>query len=139
MPNSWVNVLEVPRNSMNLVIKNTKLFFKLKCILFLEYNMLYPSGKKVVTYMNAIKEFYADYIMPDGLIEKTTFFTDFEYVNKTFVIEIYKHRIDKLISVETKYTTKENETVEYFRSGRDDFLKSIYHFKGIKIIIKLHF
>ncbi|CAI6342726.1 unnamed protein product [Macrosiphum euphorbiae] len=103
MPNSWVNVLEVPRN---------------------KYHMLYPSGKKVVTYMNAIKEFYADYIMPDGLIEKNTFFTDSEYVNKTFVTEIYKHRIDKLISVETKYTTKENETVEYFRSGRDDFLNS---------------
>jgi len=73
--------------------------------------MLYPGGKKVVTYMNAIKEFYADYIMPDGLIEKTTFFTDFEYVNKIFVTETYKHRIDKLISVETKYTSKENETV----------------------------
>jgi len=94
--------------------------------------MLYPSGKKVVTYMNAIKEFYADYIMPDGLIEKTTFFTDSEYVNKTFVTEIYKHRIDKLISVETKYTTKENKTVEYFRSGRDDFLNCIYHFKDYK-------
>eukprot|EP00102_Acyrthosiphon_pisum_P016478 XP_008187450.1 PREDICTED: dynein regulatory complex subunit 7-like [Acyrthosiphon pisum] len=103
MPNSWVNVLEVPRN---------------------KYHMLYPSGKKVVTYMNAIKEFYADYIMLDGLIEKTTFFTDSEYVNKKFVTEIYKHRIDKLIRVETKYTTKENETVEYFRSGRDDFLKT---------------
>lgn len=81
--------------------------------------------------MNAIKEFYADYIMPDGLIEKTTLFTDFEYVNKIFVTEIYKHRIDKLISVETKYTTKKNETIEYFSSGRDDFLKSIYHFKYI--------
>lgn len=128
MPNSWVNVLEVPRNSMNLVNKNPKLFIKLKCILFLEYLMLYPSGKKVVTYMNAIKEFYSDYIMPDGLIEKTTYFTDSEYVNKTFVTEIYKHRIDKLIKVVTKYTTKtkENETVEYFRSGRDDFLKSRY-------------
>ncbi|KAL4141543.1 hypothetical protein QTP88_004168 [Uroleucon formosanum] len=103
MPNSWVNVLEVPRN---------------------KYLMLYPSGKKVVTYMNAIKEFYADYIMPDGLIEKTTYFTDSEYVNKTFVTEIYKHRIDKLIKVITKYTTKENETVEYFGSGRDDFLKT---------------
>ncbi|XP_022183400.1 dynein regulatory complex subunit 7-like isoform X2 [Myzus persicae] len=103
MPSSWVNVLEVPRN---------------------KYYMLYPSGKKVVTYMNAIKEFYADYIMPDGLIEKNTFFNDSEYVNKTFVTEIYKHRIDKLISVETKYTAKENETVEYFRSGRGDFLKT---------------
>lgn len=97
--------------------------------------MLYPSGKKVVTYMNAIKEFYADYIMPDGLIEKITYFTDSEYVNKIFVTEVYKHRIDKLIRVETKYTNNENETVEYFRSGRDDFLKSIYHFKDIIRII----
>jgi len=93
--------------------------------------MLYPSGKKVVTYMNAIKEFYSDYIMPDGLIEKTTFFTDTEYVNKTFVTEIYKNRIDKLIRVEIKYTTNENETVEYFISGRDDFLRSKYHFKDM--------
>lgn len=91
--------------------------------------MLYPSGKKVVTYMNAIKEYYSDYIMPDGLIEKTTFFTDSEYINKKIVTEIYKYRIDKLIRVERKYTYKENETVEYFKSGRDDFLKSKYNFK----------
>ncbi|CAH1723951.1 unnamed protein product [Aphis gossypii] len=103
MPNSWVKVLQVPRN---------------------KYLMLYPNGKKVVTYMNAIKEYYSDYIMPDGLIEKTTFFTDSDYINKKIVTEIYKYRIDKLIRVETKYTTKENETVEYFKSGRDDFLKT---------------
>lgn len=79
--------------------------------------------------MNAIKEYYSDYIMPDGLIEKTTFFTDSEYINKKIVTEIYKYRKDKLIRVETKYTTKENETIEYFKSGRDDFLKSKYNFK----------
>ncbi|XP_025205390.1 dynein regulatory complex subunit 7-like, partial [Melanaphis sacchari] len=118
MPNSWVNVLQVPRN---------------------KYLMLYPSGKKVVTYMNAIKEFYSDYIMPDGLIEKTSFFTNSDYVNTTFVTEIYKYRIDKLIRVETKYTTKEKETVEYFESGRDDFLKTHKFYGNCNNIQNKHF
>lgn len=77
--------------------------------------------------MNAIKEFYADYIMPNGLVKRTTFYTEPEYLNKTFVQEIYKHRIDKLICTDTKYDVEgslETETIEYFRPGRDDYLKS---------------
>jgi len=86
--------------------------------------MLYPNGKKIVPYMNAIKEFYADYIMPDGLVKRTTFYTEPEYLNKIFVQEIYKNRIDKLIRTETKYAFEETETIEYFKPGRDDYLKS---------------
>lgn len=86
--------------------------------------MLYPNGKKIVPYMNAIKEFYADYIMPDGLVKRTTFYTEPEYLNKIYVQEIYKNRIDKLICTETKYAIEGTETIEYFRPGRDDYLKS---------------
>jgi len=56
--------------------------------------------------VNAIKEFYADYMKPDGLVERTTFCTKPEYFNKTFVQEIYEDRIDKLFNIETKYTVK---------------------------------
>lgn len=73
--------------------------------------------------MNAVKEFYTDYVVPDGLIEKTTFYAGPDYTNKTFVKEIYKHRTDKLIGVEVKYTTGKIETTEYFNSGRKDCLK----------------
>jgi len=93
-------------------------------MLFSEYLMLYPSGKKVVSYMNALKEYYSDYVMPDGLIEKTTFYAEPDYANITFIKEIYKHRVDKLISVERNYTDNEEETVEYFTIGRKDCLKS---------------
>jgi len=86
--------------------------------------MLYPNGKKIVPYMNAIKEFYADYIMPNGLIKRTTFYTEPKHLNKTFVREIYKHRIDKLMCTDTKYEVEETETIEYFRPGREDYLKS---------------
>lgn len=86
--------------------------------------MLYPSGKKIVQYMNAFKESYADYIMPDGLIEKTTFYAEPNYKNKSFVKKIFKHRLDNLISVDIKHTSKEIETVEYFSSGREDCIKS---------------
>ncbi|VVC24351.1 Hypothetical protein CINCED_3A009486 [Cinara cedri] len=108
MPNSWVNVLEVPRN---------------------EYLMLYPTGKKIVPFMNAVKEYYADYAMPDGLIEKTTFYAEPDFDNKTFVKEVYKHRIDKLIGVEIKYGAEKFETTEYFNSGRKDCLK-VHKFRG---------
>lgn len=73
--------------------------------------------------MNALKEYYADYIMPDGLIEKTTFYADSDYANKLFVREVYKHRLDKLISVDMKYTSNDVEIVEYFSSGREDCIK----------------
>lgn len=85
--------------------------------------MLYPTGKKIVPYTNALKESYGDYIMPDGLVEKTTFYKEPDYANKTFVKEIYKHRIDKLICVEIKYADDEIETTEFFSSGRKDCLK----------------
>lgn len=85
--------------------------------------MLYPSGKKIVPYMNAIKESYADYIMPDGLIEKITFYAKSDYRKKIFIKEIYKHRIDMLISIEIRFTDKEIVTTEYFISGRKDCLK----------------
>lgn len=85
--------------------------------------MLYPTGKKITLYMNALKESYGDYIMPDGLVEKTTFYKDPDCANKTFVKEVYKHRIDKLICVEIKYTDDETETTELFSCGRNDCLK----------------
>lgn len=85
--------------------------------------MLYPSGKKIVPYMNAIKESYADYIMPDGLIERITFYAKSNYRTKIFIKETYKHRIDMLIGVEIRYINKEIETTEYFTSGRSDCLK----------------
>lgn len=47
--------------------------------------------------MNAIKEFYADYVMPNGLIERTTFYIEPQYLNKIFIQEKYKNRVDKLI------------------------------------------
>ncbi|XP_025200554.1 LOW QUALITY PROTEIN: dynein regulatory complex subunit 7-like [Melanaphis sacchari] len=102
MPNSWVTAIEVPIN---------------------KYLMLYPNGKKIVPYMNAIKEFYADYVMPNGLIKRTTFYTEQEYLNKIFIQEIFKNRVDKLICIDTKYTVKGIETIEYFKPGRDDYLK----------------
>eukprot|EP00102_Acyrthosiphon_pisum_P008125 XP_003244287.1 PREDICTED: dynein regulatory complex subunit 7-like [Acyrthosiphon pisum] len=105
MPNSWVTVIQVPIN---------------------KYLMLYPNGKKIVQYMNAIKEFYADYIMPNGLVKRTTFYTKPGYLNKIFVREIYKNRIDKLMCTDTNYAdegTLGTETIEYFRPGRDDYLK----------------
>lgn len=86
--------------------------------------MVYPSGKKIVLYLNAVKEFYADYVLPDGLVERTTFYTGPDYANKTFVEETYKHRVDKLNAIETQYTDSKTETVEYFSSGRKDCLKS---------------
>lgn len=125
MPNSWVNVLEVPRDSMPCLIIFLKKKYNFVCfeIYFSEYLMLYPNGKKVVLYMNAIKEYFADYVMPDGLIEKTTFYDQSDYVKILFVNEIYKHRIDKLIGIEITYTKNEVETIEYFESGRDDCLR----------------
>lgn len=86
--------------------------------------MLYPNGKKIVPYMNAIEEFYADYVRPNGLIKRTTFYTEPEYLNKIFIQEMYKNRVDKLICIDTKYDIEETETIEYFRPGRDDYLKS---------------
>jgi len=89
--------------------------------------MLYPNGKKIVRYMNAIKVFYADYIMPNGLVKKTTFYAKPGYLNKIFVREIYKNRIDKLMCTDTNYAVEGSlgtETIEYFRPGRDDYLKS---------------
>lgn len=47
--------------------------------------------------MYVIKGFYADYIKPDGLVEKTKFYTEPEYFNKTFVKEVYEDRTDELI------------------------------------------
>lgn len=90
---------------------------------FPEYLILYPTGKKIVPYTNALKESYGEYIMPDGLVEKTTYYAEPDYANKTFVREIYKHRTDKLISVEIKYSGYEVETTEYFSGGRKDCLK----------------
>lgn len=88
-----------------------------------EYLMLYPDGKKIVPYMNALKENYADYVMPDGLVEKTTFYAESNYVNIQFVKEIYKHRIDKLLCVEITHATENIETIEYFSNGRKDCMK----------------
>lgn len=88
--------------------------------------MLYPSGKKIVPYMNALKEYYADYVLPDGLIEKTTFYAEPDYSKETFVKEIFKHRIDQLIGVDIKYVNKNVETTEYFLSGRKDCLKGAF-------------
>ncbi|CAH1733010.1 unnamed protein product [Aphis gossypii] len=102
MPNSWVAAIEVPID---------------------KYLMLYPNGKKIVPYMNAIEEFYADYVRPNGLIKRTTFYTEPEYLNKIFIQEMYKNRVDKLICIDTKYDIEETETIEYFRPGRDDYLK----------------
>lgn len=85
--------------------------------------MLYPTGKKVVRYLNALKEFYADYVMPDGLIERTSYYAEPEYTTKSFVKEFYKHRTDKLIGIEIRYTDETVETEEYFTDGRKDCLK----------------
>lgn len=85
--------------------------------------MLYPTGKKIVQYMNALKESYGEYIMPDGLVTKITFYAEPDYVKKKFVKEIYQHRIDKLISVEIRYTDDEIETTELFSDGRNDCIK----------------
>ncbi|VVC24088.1 Hypothetical protein CINCED_3A019886 [Cinara cedri] len=108
MPNSWVNMLQVPRD---------------------KYLMLYPNGKKIVLYMNAIKEYFAGFIRPDGLIEKTTYYTKSDYMKKLFVNKIYKHRTDNLIAIEKNYTSKGIETIEYFESGRKDCLK-VHKFCG---------
>lgn len=62
--------------------------------------------------MNAIKELYTDYINLDGLVERT-FYIESEYINKTFVREAYKNRIDKLISIETKCTVLRTGTTKY--------------------------
>ncbi|XP_050528015.1 dynein regulatory complex subunit 7-like [Daktulosphaira vitifoliae] len=104
MPNSWVTVLKVPRNM---------------------YLMIYPSGKKIIMYSNAVKELYADYIMPDGLVERITYYKKKDRIQKMFVKELYKHRADLLMRIDITYTDKGNEIVEYFRSGRKDCLKSI--------------
>ncbi|XP_050441567.1 dynein regulatory complex subunit 7-like [Adelges cooleyi] len=103
MPSSWVNILQVPRH---------------------RYLMKYPAGKKVVMYSNAIKECYADYVMPDGLVKRTTYYEKQDRANKTFVKEVYKHRIDRLVRIDITYTTEETENVEYFSSGREDCLKT---------------
>jgi hypothetical protein len=81
-------------------------------------------GKKMTRYMNALKESYAEYILPDGLIERITFYAEPEYKNKMFVKEFYRHRVDKLISLEIRFSVDKNEIVEYFSSGRKDCLKS---------------
>lgn len=92
--------------------------------------------------MNAIKEYFADYVMPDGLIEKTTFYAQSDYVKILFVNEIYKHRIDKLIGIEITYTKNEVETIEYFESGRNDCLRgkcSVPNLKNMKYSFDLIF
>lgn len=90
----------------------------------LGYLLLYPNGRKIVLYMNALVEYYADYVVPDGLIGRTTFYAEPEYASKQFVTEIYKHRVDNLVCIEKTYTNDRIETVEYFSSGRKDCLKS---------------
>lgn len=92
--------------------------------------------------MNAVREYYADYVMPDGLIEKTTFYAEPEYTMKSFVKEAYKHRKDKLIEVKVKYSTEKIETTEYFNSGRKDCLKGshilqIFQVSYIKLYLKI--
>lgn len=63
--------------------------------------------------MNAIKELYTDYIKLDGLVERT-FYIEPEYINKTFVREAYRNRIDNLISIETnKCTVVRTGTTKY--------------------------
>lgn len=94
--------------------------------------MLYPCGKKIVPYMNALKEYYADYVLPDGMIEKTTFYAEPDYTNEILVKEIFKHRVDKLIGVDIKYDKKNVETTEYFMSGRKDCLKGMFLFNKIE-------
>lgn len=86
--------------------------------------MLYPMGKKITRYMNALKESYAEYISPDGLMETITFYAEPEYKYKIFVRELYRHRVDKLISLEMRFSDNRSEAVEYFSSGRKDCLKS---------------
>lgn len=90
----------------------------------LGYLLLYPNGRKIVRYMNALVEHYADYVVPDGLIERKTFYAEPEYASKQFVTEIYKHRVDNLVCIEKTYTNDRVETVEYFSSGRKDCVKS---------------
>jgi len=124
MPNAWVTVIEVPIKSRCFILKKPQLFSYVTMYVYVEYLMLYPNGKKIVPYMNANKEYYADYIMPDGLVKRTTFYTEPEYLKKTFVQEIYKNRIDKLICIDTKYAVEGTETIEYFIPGRNDYLKS---------------
>lgn len=53
----------------------------------------------------------------------TTYYTKPNYVSKTLVKEIYKHKLDKSIRA-LRYAIKEMETVEYFTIGRKYSLES---------------
>ncbi|XP_050523377.1 dynein regulatory complex subunit 7-like [Daktulosphaira vitifoliae] len=102
MPTSWVNMLVISKH---------------------RYLMTYPSGKKLILYANAVKELYADYVMPDGLVEKITFYKNHQYEKKTFARELYKYRTDRLVCLDIVYNSYETEMTEYFSYGRKDFLK----------------
>lgn len=86
--------------------------------------MRYPMGKKITRYMNAIKKTYAEYVLPDGLMKEITFYAETGYKNKVFTKAFYRHRVDKLKSVERQFLGNEIETVEFFNNGRKDCLRS---------------
>lgn len=95
-----------------MFLKNHNYFLTLKCIFHVEYIIILLKNRPILQYVNAIKELYTDYIMLDGLVERT-FYIEPEYINKTFVQEAYKNRIDKLISIEPKSTVVRTGTIKY--------------------------
>lgn len=101
MPLSWVNQLSVTAE------------------LFEER---FPEQQKVVKYKRTIHEKFAVYKELDGVVERIKTFESLDYERLLTVWEYFKNRADFLHERETDHAN--NETMEWFRKGRQDALMS---------------
>ncbi|KAL0978403.1 hypothetical protein UPYG_G00170020 [Umbra pygmaea] len=101
MPPSWVNKINISQQDMDT---------------------RFPGGIKVMHYRKAKLEKFASYLLPDGLILRLTTYSNVDCTQVSSVKECYQHRHDHLEERQLDKAT--NVTVEHFRPGRSDALKS---------------
>lgn len=107
MPLSWVDKLEV----------STRVFEE-----------RFPEQQKVIKYKRAIHETFAVYKEIDGVVERIKTYSTLDYQSPMEVWEYFENRADLLEERVTDFG--KNETMEYFRKGRQDALKSIRRSSG---------
>lgn len=88
-----------------------------------EFEERFPGQQKAIKYKRAIHEMFAVYKEIDGVVERIKTYQSLDYQRPLELWEYFENRADLLEERVTDFA--KNETMEYFRKGRPDALKSI--------------
>mmetsp|Transcript_11522 Transcript_11522/g.29514 ORF Transcript_11522/g.29514 Transcript_11522/m.29514 type:complete len:965 (-) Transcript_11522:1299-4193(-) len=89
-----------------------------------------PHGERELVEQNCRVHEFAEYHREDGMVQQTTYYSDYELTQEVLRVDAFKNRKDCLERLEVKELEDRDQYDEIFRRGRHSGLRHHIFFKG---------